>query len=133
MLDISLDLAICCKLLQTWMLSSLIELLAKLVKVYPQTRQINQEFAAFSSGIADTIATSPAEPLVLSRPGVSAMARRYSSSADNSYDLEGGPRDYRCAYRAERFSGFHGEILSYQPAEEYPVLITQLSLKYNVC
>lgn len=35
--------------------------------------------------------------LVSSRPGVPVAARRYSSSADDEYDLKGGPRDYHCA------------------------------------
>lgn len=45
--------------------------------------------------------------------GSSAVAWRYSSSADDAYDLEGGPRDYRCACGAPQNVSPHGEILSY--------------------
>lgn len=95
---------------------------------------MNQELAVFGSKIVDTIATSPMEPLVPSRPGVCAAARRYSSSTDDAYDLEGGPRDYRCACGAPQNISPHGKILSYSPAEEYSALIgTQLPLNYHVC
>lgn len=68
------------------------------------------------------------------------VARWYSSSADDEYDLEGGPQDYRCARRDRRSPenlpqiSPYGEILSYERVKKYAALITttQLSLKHDV-